>query len=241
MVSLVGVDTDGADLVLDPLPAIVSNHNPVRIKVANNSQKVANYSWSLKKGPEEPEYASPLNLPYLVIQEGSLQKGFSYIFTLTANVDGANVSADAKFTVNEAPADGTVTVSPSTGIELMTEFKMTATGWKDKDELHYPLKYAWRFLNADDEERDLCTPDLSNWYQSTLVGISHQEHSLTIICLVYDSLETYTDFKTQVTLQPNNNKASIVDSYIATLPDIDVDDIPSVLNTYGAIAEHSPE
>ena len=240
-ITLTGVAAAGADLLLVPLPSHVVQQNPVRLNVAETTNNVVNYSWSMKQGPSIPTYASPTNLSYLVIAEGALQAGYEYVFTLTANVNGAVTTADASFTVNHGPTDGTVSVSPTSGIESETDFTMKADGWRDKDELNYPLTYAWKYVDANGEKRDIQSNLLANTLTKKLIGISPVQHLLQIVCAIYDNLDQHTDAQTSITLSPNPNRDQISSQAIAGLTTTDVDEIPGIINTNGAVGENSQD
>jgi hypothetical protein len=47
------------------------------------------------------------------------------------------------------------TVSPTSGVEVTTQFLMQASGWIDGDELDYPLSYSFKYQGAYGADIDL--------------------------------------------------------------------------------------
>ena len=237
--TLTGVAGAGVDLRLVGLPSRVPVQAPLRISMADDGNTSSNYSWTMKQGPATPTYAGPLNLHYLMIAEDSLQSGQQYIFTLTATVNGVITSADANVTVNLGPENGTVSVTPSSGVENETDFLMQADGWKDGDGLDYPLTYAWKYIDVDGNHKDIQTNLLSKKLTRKLIGISNVTHTITVECRIRDSLEQYVERSATVTLTPNENRDTVSSEAIAALPSTDIDDIPGIINTNGAVGTNT--
>ena len=237
--TLTGVAGQGADLRLVDLPDRVQQHNPLRISMAETTNSVSSFTWNMKQGPATPQYSGPTNLSYLMIREDTLQAGQQYIFTLTASVNGVVTSADAKFEVNQGPEGGDVSVTPNSGIENETAFTMKAEGWHDGDELDYPLTYGWKYIDANGKRRDIQTNKLSKTLTRRLIGISDIVHNLQVICQIYDALDQYIDKQATVSITPNENRDQVSSEAIANLANTDVDDIPHVINTNGAVGANS--
>jgi len=95
--------------------------------------------------------------------------------------------------VNVGPVDGTVTVTPNTGVENETDFVMLASGWKDGDGIHYPLTYAWKYIDADGKHKDIQTNLLAKKLTRKLIGTSDVAHSIQVVCHIFDALDQYTE------------------------------------------------
>eukprot|EP00466_Bigelowiella_natans_P016677 jgi/Bigna1/138269/aug1.44_g12977 len=83
----------------------------------------------------------------LVLKPNILLPGQTYDFVLRVTpLDGTSDSGSARLTVavNAPPMGGALTVSPSTGVSLETEFLLNTTGWIDAD---IPLTYRFAFVD----------------------------------------------------------------------------------------------
>jgi len=141
--------------------------------------------------------------------------------------------------VNLGPENGTVSVTPSSGVENETDFLMQADGWKDGDGLDYPLTYAWKYIDVDGNHKDIQTNLLSKKLTRKLIGISNVTHTITVECRIRDSLEQYVERSATVTLTPNENRDTVSSEAIAALPSTDIDDIPGIINTNGAVGTNT--
>ena len=79
----------------------------------------------------------------LVLLPSSLSPGATLAFTLTCTTT-TNLFSSARvvININAPPTPGRFSVTPSSGIELATQFVMTALQWGDPD---LPLSYAFGF------------------------------------------------------------------------------------------------
>lgn len=111
------------------------------IKPQETCDRPLKYRWSLTKkngpvGPWEtvPKFSDMLSTeienPDAVIEKDKLEPGEKYQLTVTAS--GPKISDGISsyiFETNKKPRDGSCEVSPTTGIALKTDFKMTCKVW----------------------------------------------------------------------------------------------------------------
>ena len=90
----------------------------------------------------------PSTLP-LVLAADTLRMGATLAFTLTCVSDqGLMSSSSVVVTVNAPPTSGTLSLTPSSGTQLVTTFTFSATNWYDPD---LPLNYAFLFYDVQGE------------------------------------------------------------------------------------------
>ena len=112
--------------------------------------------WSVASPPQYSGLLSvpgvagtPLNLPSLVINPGTLPPRETLVFRLTASNAAGAASADVTVRVSGAPygpsrpgSSGAITVAPAFGFGLDTPFSIVASGWQDTD---LPLQYSFSY------------------------------------------------------------------------------------------------
>ena len=112
--------------------------------------------WSVASPPQFANLLSvpgvagtPLDIPSLGINAGTLPPRETLVFRLTASNSNGAASADVTVRVSGAPygpagpgSAGAIAVSPASGFGLETPFAITATGWDDTDQ---PLQYSFSY------------------------------------------------------------------------------------------------
>eukprot|EP01032_Pedospumella_encystans_P012973 gene12973-14967_t len=107
----------------------------------------------------------------LSLHPSKLTAGSSYTFTLSAHYVGSTDTASATVTVvmNSAPSSGAVTVSPSTGTALLTQFLITTSMWTD-DVADLPLRYVLSYYTLSSADPIAIKAEDYVTYATTLLG-----------------------------------------------------------------------
>lgn len=66
--------------------------------------------------------------------------------TLMISLSVGSIFASIDFSINAAPSQGYLDISPSAGLEFVENFVFSALNWFDQD---IPLRYSFGFLNFD--------------------------------------------------------------------------------------------
>eukprot|EP00466_Bigelowiella_natans_P017987 jgi/Bigna1/135752/aug1.30_g10460 len=85
--------------------------------------------------------------PNLVLMPRALTPGYTYTFTFTArsNATGSVASASIAIVTNLPPSLGQCTITPSQGMALITDFRLSCHGWSDTD---LPLQYRFEQVSS---------------------------------------------------------------------------------------------
>eukprot|EP00605_Chrysophyceae_sp_TOSAG23-4_P000074 GSChrysophyteH1.ASY1.ANO1.76.1 assembled CDS len=88
---------------------------------------------------------------FLALKPSTLEEGVQYVFSLHATMQNGGSSTTASFTIetNAPPQPGFMTIKPSLGKELLTEFTLVASLWADQD---LPLYYTAFYEDPRSEE-----------------------------------------------------------------------------------------
>ena len=120
--------------------ATSTNPNPLVLTWSANNQPTS-FSTLL--------FGSTLTSPTTVLRKSVLTPGALYTFRLTAvDTDGVSGYAEVKLLVNAPPTSGHVTVTPTSGTALTTQFSFNAPQWTD-DSDDLPLSYTFAYIVAD--------------------------------------------------------------------------------------------
>jgi hypothetical protein len=115
--------------------------------------------------------------------------GKRYTFRISAWVseagfiagDVADSSTSMTIFINEAPRGGHMTVTPSEGFMLQTDFFMESFGWYDDPE-DYPLLYSMQYYTTDQDELKSVLPEGQVSY-TTAVLAQGQEPNFLVYCV----------------------------------------------------------
>lgn len=171
------------------------------------TNKDVTMQWSMADGTlfNFEKYLTPLNLSYLVIDKDAFTPGDSYTFILTVTEQFGQATAQITFDINEPPSGGTLSVTPRVGDEYSTIFSITAVDWSDPDNdatLDYPLLYQFKYINSNQEEIELNTPNRDKEFSTTLPCQPTDEtwtySNVQIVLHVYDQFGSYARTATQV-------------------------------------------
>jgi hypothetical protein len=139
-------------------------------------------------------------LPFnLAIAGGRLQSGNTYIFKCTAKnaANGKSSSATQTVIVNDSPRPGSIVITPTTGTEMSTLFKVEARFFADGDlPLAYKPIYHKFFpgeeLKTENQVEIAATSTVSEFSGVTLpVGSSENNFQRAISLYVFDSFGAY--------------------------------------------------
>ena len=145
---IVTVDAQGGVLNPEKKLVLTASINVAAGTTATASWSVNDSSIALTTAAQTPVTASlsaGVKAMTLVIGAGSLSPGAYLAFTLsctTADASPLTSVSSVVVAVNAPPTPGTFVVTPASGTELTTEFKMSAVQWVDSD---LPLMYTFAF------------------------------------------------------------------------------------------------
>lgn len=160
---------------------------------------------------------TPLDLPYITFEENTFNEGEDYTFKLSASYNNGTANATLDFEANKAPNWGTFYINKNSGVEFVDVFTMKALDWKDPEEIDYPLKYGFRYIDDDAVHVDLRRPAEDSTLQTTLSRLTAGD--MTLILCVYDSLDAMTQVIRTVTIigQDDEGRATAISSLIEGL------------------------
>ncbi|CAG9319086.1 unnamed protein product [Blepharisma stoltei] len=191
--------------ILNPLtqsqPSVVTANTMVlfQAKINGDTQNQYTYQWSVDN-TNTIKFSTPLTQLFISIDEGTLETRHTYTLTLSV-YDGTNYSYfNYVFYVNSPPYSGTLTVTPTSGTELETVFKMEALGWVD-DESNLPISYSFGYLTGSNDAY-LNFKNQSTTYFSTFPYVGS---SLTVFVDVYDSLRASSRKTSSISISVNTN------------------------------------
>ncbi|WP_304192649.1 REJ domain-containing protein, partial [Phenylobacterium aquaticum] len=145
--------------------------------------------------PLPAQYSGSL---YLAIPANTLPSPLSFTITLSCGTATSSIS----ISTNAAPSLGSFQVLPSVGVEYKTQFEFDAMLWIDAD---LPLSYVFG-LSSNSQFLVLRSESESSLFASTLASPSaHLNPSYNVTCVVqvYDSLNTFTQATTSVSVKPS--------------------------------------
>ncbi|CAG9312590.1 unnamed protein product [Blepharisma stoltei] len=180
-------------------PDIFSLNSPLRFEasITSDSKKSYSYTWSIP-GSENVEFLTPQGQLFLSISPDSLSPGQSYTLLLSVSDGKLNSYFEYKFYSNSPPYSGTFNVTPTSGIELKTFFKMEALEWVD-DESNYPLYYSYGYV-AENSDIYLNFKNQSSTHYSTFPYLGNE---LEVFIVIYDSLGAYTRKTSSISISQN--------------------------------------
>ncbi|RLN87700.1 hypothetical protein BBJ28_00013866 [Nothophytophthora sp. Chile5] len=180
----------------------------------------------------------------MLLREGSLTPGISYMLQLTAtDSSGQSGSATIVVVANSPPSSGTLSVTPSLGYALEDQFTVLPSEWVDED---LPLKYTFKYIkgaaNSGGNEVALgpSTPD--PLFLSKL-GVGGGNNSIvTLVVYIQDALgaETRTTQEIQVkqmVVAAADQAAYFAGKTEAVLAEALSGDPATVLNTINALGD----
>jgi hypothetical protein len=164
---------------------------------------------------------------YLSLAANSLSVGASFTFTLscvlvdavTGSLSSASY-ASVDVSTNSPPTPGTYTVSPMSGIELLTTFEMSARYWVDID---IPISYEFGFTSAATGETFVVQTKGLNAIATAFLaaGSASANYSLATSTQVFDSLgASTTKYVTVRVLSTSLNSTNINSKTLALLTQV---------------------
>ncbi|CAG9326220.1 unnamed protein product [Blepharisma stoltei] len=187
--------------------------------------------WSAK-GDLPILFSSPLIYADLVIAQNSLLAGSKY--TLEALIN-QNFVFTWTFYVNQGPKGGSLSVTPSSGYEMTTQFSIEALNWVDPED-NIPIQYAFGYTISDIYQV-ISSKNTSSLIYSTFPYSSKQ---IMISVDVYDSLlSKVTTFQgITVSYQADANVDQYVDDVKSQLnsPDLNPISIPKLVSDLSSLS-----
>ena len=175
---------------------LINSQLPITITADVQGVGEYSYLWSLETGGSIT-YSTPLNSLQIGIKANSLTQGSKYIFRFEV-ILGSEISAyKTSFTVMKQPSGGSLSISPKSGTEYSTVFKLTAPNWVDSDSpetgiLTYQFGY-----NLDSQVYILNIRNQSSFLYTRL---SYSSEPLVVWVKVLNTQGGYTTATTTVTM-----------------------------------------
>ena len=166
---------------------------------AEGGVAVADVSWAwsgtvVPSGAAVPpsSFASGLASPILVVKPGALASGVAYRFVLraTSKLGGGVGMAMADVATNTAPSLGALAVTPASGVDGLTEFKLTTTDWIDGDR---PLRYIFssRALGSMQTQQAISSLTLTNTLDGVILSSGGSSLASVSVQLFVTAVDTF--------------------------------------------------
>lgn len=125
----------------------------------------------------------------LAVKKGFFTAGFTYRISLQTWRAGGRKSFNViKRDIDTSPENGTCSLTPMQGEAMVTLFKITCLGWKDKD---LPLKYRY-FYQKDNDFIELYGGTSKQSSSLLPMGDASSNYSINVIAEIQDSLGSTT-------------------------------------------------
>ena len=147
----------------------------------------------------------------LVTRPGVLTPDTRYKFVLTAQRPGENRGySEYHVTSNSPPVGGVCTVSPTSGISLITEFTFTCRNWQDQD---LQLQYQFIYL-TDNKLLNVVYKGVKTSLTTKLpAGEKKSNFTIDFRVRVADISGAYTEVRTPVQVRNRNAKETLLHIY----------------------------
>lgn len=177
----------------------------------------------------------------LAIAANSLTPGLTYTFQIGASYD-ADLNQTSKLSlfesiseisisINEAPKDGSMVVSPAIGEASTTVFLLSTQGWSDDDDtiFKYVISY---YVISPETEIVVKNKDFPLFVESKLgQGLEISGYAVTCSVIAYDSLDSAsTPSTTIITVKPNTNSTQLALAAKKDLENALIDNNPEVVS-----------
>lgn len=148
--------------------------------------------------------------PIFVFKPESFDVGLTYRFqyeciTLKGN-DTLISKAEVTIYINMPPVGGVFNIEPRRGVELETNFHLTAQNWMDRDG-DYPLYYQYYYLEGE-TYRPFSPAMQQNNFTTVLARTSNSDAPITIVLYTCDALNACTRATQTVTLTPSSRNST---------------------------------
>ncbi len=193
--------------------------------VLNNAGSTTNpdYSW----GSEPAMTSAAYQYTYKVTKNYTLINDLkSWTVNLRAEADGKQAQANLTVPVDPAPEDGTLTITPSTGLSLGTYYHLSSENWQDDDA---PLTYALYYQFGNGPQFRLADTQKFPFSYTQLPG-NASATSLTLKLVVTDSKGAYSSAEANVaTTVQGNSLMNELNTLKSAFGDLTTDGSSSVL------------
>jgi len=206
---------------------------------------VTSYAWSgLTQALTPSMVLTGLDNQVLLIKPNIFTQGHTVRLRCTARDSNANDGfADIGFSINVPPLGGTLTVVPSNGITLETEFEIRADFWLTDPE-NLPLSYRFFYVAVDEFMYDMPLSRSQTQLVNTVLvqGAANASYNLDVGVEVIDSIGDYTRVIKQVPVLPIPNDPDEVHRIMSGIITGRIDrflrlgDFVSAQSTVGAVA-----
>jgi hypothetical protein len=149
----------------------------------------------------------------LSFSPGILTAGWTYSFILTAQVLGTGTYSQASVSIkiNQPPYQGILSITPSQGMAVSTQFYLQTTSWVD-DPSDFPLSYAFGYqFNVGSTFNLIKQADSIPYFSSTLAqGSSDVNFNLVCMVQAYDIYNGFANATQLVTVNPPKSTTSAI-------------------------------
>ena len=211
----------------------VTAQKPFRMQFQGEGSSLVSYAWAQTSGPiiDSSKILTPLTFPYISFEKNTFIEGADYTFTLSASYNLGTARAHVEFNINKGPKWGTFFIDKTSGVEYVDVFEMKALDWKDPEETDYPLKYGYKYTNADGLDVDLRKPSTDASFKTSLPNVS--ANNMTLKLCIFDSLEAHVESTKSVSVEKQDTatRTATVDTLINSLSRSQIDDRAAIINS----------
>lgn len=173
----------------------------VKISAVSSTPPGSKCNWIQVTNHNFVMYSDPTH-PIFVFKPESFDVGLEYRFKYECETIIGNETlysrAEVKIYINMPPVGGVFHIEPKQGVDLETNFFLTAQNWMDRDG-DYPLYYQYYYMEGD-IYRPFSPAMLQNNFSTVLARASQSDMPLTIVLYVCDTLNACTRSSQNVTL-----------------------------------------
>ena len=208
-------------------PKVFSFSRVVRLTASLKDSGDFSYKWRID-GFNDSVFVSDSNQIAVGIDTQFLAKGLEYKLILGVIDSKKHLSEfEYEFRVNSPPKLGVFTVMPEEGVELETDFYLSAVDWVDEEE-NYPMSYVFG-VYLRNRSNVLIQKSSSYYYQN--LKMPFFGNLTTLFVWVYDSLDDYSEalIDIRIRLDPGLNVSTVTESVGPDLQATLIPDLPAQL------------
>ena len=149
----------------------------------------------------------------LALSLRSLQPGSTYNFKLQSNYLGSTSSGSAVFSVivNRPPSGGFLSISPSVGLAMNTQFYLSTADWVDDgSDLPFTYQFSYYVLTPSNENIIKAFNLVPFTYSTLGQGLTSQNNLVTCVVVVSDAFSGQSTTTTTATVTSNIFSSSLV-------------------------------
>jgi hypothetical protein len=167
----------------------------------------------------------------LTLPAGVMQGRESYTFSLTCGKSATSIVVKT----NGAPYGGSISIDPSTGVELTTLFLSSTSLWIDED---LPLSYQFGFSSGSHELVIRSRSELTYSSATLPAGSAQEDYSLNVSVIVFDTLSSSSLMQKYVSVVPMTEtelESTVMSSFHnVTAATLSVDELTKLISVSSA-------